>query len=365
MKTALRSIMITVVAVLLTVGIANASGVFLYDSAKDEFVINGNLRVANPATFDLFTKSVNSTSDAPFYINSNDKMQFRIGKDTAVGSYKFNVLNKDGKSLLQVDNSGNVRTPDETITSSIQNIGLATISSKGSNVLISNTRGNLSLAPNSGTTTVTGNLVLNGRLIGNGGIFAGGWGRSANLNEGSAFVWDDTNNSPAYLFGHTNGAGAGQDGFYWRNASTILMSLLDGGDLKVTGTVTAKGTVLVHTDTTNTVKAAKDGVVLEDYTKSFGGMFWVRYGNLTSIFGSTQATSLVNKNEVQLTNKTCTVGTPAAIDYGYAVPNPIIPGNATCGCPTNFKGKIVFANQGSGSSGYANFPGYLIQCLQK
>lgn len=112
----IRYIVVSLIAMFAVVGAVNAVGVFYYDSAANQFVLDGSLKISDPGSFKLLLRELNSTDDSHLYINGRKDVQIRLDADNNDAS-KFKINNGVNGEVFSVDEGGNtVNTGNLTVT---------------------------------------------------------------------------------------------------------------------------------------------------------------------------------------------------------------------------------------------------------
>lgn len=250
------------IGLLMAVGVARASGIFYFDSAKTELVVNSNLRVNNTANANIFLKQLDSPIGEALNITALQDLQLRVGKDSSAAPSTFNFALNDNlnNQIFRIGNSGNLEISGNNdrlgslfIDSAATTLGLKSIGELG-----------LSAADSTGAGG-KGQIIFNGNLIN-----VGTWSNAIDQIEGNGFAWNNAN-----LFGHR---ADGLAGFYWANGTNS--TILDGdGNLHLLGDLYSKGSKVNGVNISKIVSTSGSSVKpnLEDYTKGFGGMFSVSY----------------------------------------------------------------------------------------
>lgn len=269
--------MVSFLALGLGVAIANAAGVFTYDSVKDEFIIDGNLRTLGDFTLHAQTFNGGTGYLPPiFYLNSSKDFNIKIGSGGTSANFKFGINNNANKRIFEVDSAGNINMPADKsmITdSSVYNFGSGNFHSAGSTLIIGTNHPNINLLGSK--IVANGDISITGTVIPP-SIFAS-WGRAFELPDSKGVIWNGTN-----VFAHKS------NGFFWSGKKGDLMSLDNNGNLIVQTDVLAKddtgAIVPVITPplsvTNKFVLTNNSNPALESYTHSYGGTY------ATSINGS-------------------------------------------------------------------------------
>ena len=115
----LKYISVIIPSVLISLSVANALGVFYYDSASHKFVIDDDVQILNTNNMTLNTTSINSTSTNEFYLNANESFQIRVDADDSTDgtsdSSAFKINNGTNDTVFQVNESGVISTSSNNI----------------------------------------------------------------------------------------------------------------------------------------------------------------------------------------------------------------------------------------------------------
>lgn len=272
----LRYIVTSIIAIFVTVGVVNATGVFYFDSTSNQFVLQGNLKILEPGDFKLLLSELNSTDDSDLYINGKKDIQLRFGMD-GTATTKFKINNGDNTEVLNItDNgefkvgtnvtvnpgvtlsaNGNVQVAStsaimgsSTLTLQADNVGQKVIMNAGSvlfpqvdgtgnNIYFSN--GVIGNVENLFITNITASTL-------NAGGGAVTIGTNLHMYDPANITWTGADNViNTAVFGHS------LSGFVWRTWQPVARMRLDAnGDLVIAGDLftSASGTVKKFNRTT-------------------------------------------------------------------------------------------------------------------
>jgi|GEM_PF-4564585 len=231
----IRYIVVSLVALFAAVGAVNAVGVFYYDSAANQFVLDGSLKISDPGSFKLLLRELNSTDDSNLYINGRKDVQIRLDADNSDSLSKFNINNGANGTVFKVDELGKINTGIPTVLDSDTRVnGMLTVTGSGFfNALTSTGAASLG-SLTTGAATV--NSLRSGSAINVPGV-------TFTQNDGTLYYpgTDNVMNTSRFFRSSGDfGKGRGVEGiFYWgtsaRTNAYNYMALSDNGDLHIRG----------------------------------------------------------------------------------------------------------------------------------
>lgn len=153
----LRYVVVSLIALFAVVASVNAVGVFYYDAAANQFVLDGSLKISDPGSFKLLLRELNSTDDSHLYINGRKDVQIRIDADnTESSTFKINNGGPNA-TVFSVDESGKINTgiptvidSNTTVNGTLTTTGAATFASLTSTGVI-DAKGNIRVGINAST----------------------------------------------------------------------------------------------------------------------------------------------------------------------------------------------------------------------
>lgn len=285
----IRYVVVSLVALFAVVGAVNAVGVFYYDAAANQFVLDGSLKISDPGSFKLLLRELNSTDNSELYINGRKDVQIRLDADNDNTS-EFRLNNGVNTEVFSVDEIGKI------------NDGRASVFGGGAtfagNAVVNGALTATGAVSLGGNTTIGGHILLggNGDLGNNGGNYGT---PIVIMPFGGTIAWGN-----GWQFGDTNSA----NGFwFWGDSGSFKMTLTHGGDLSPNRL--CLGGVCNATWPTGGTGTA-DG-------NSFGGMFAVTSTSFTPGTNAQYAGCASGTSHVNAITGDCTCASPYTIAEAF------------------------------------------------